>query len=74
MAAFSKGKNVYMKNLKPGELIHMYFALHNVSSVLGFTSVITVLCANTIILWVYPTASKRGPVEIIRFISTTFNI
>ena len=32
---------------------------------------ITVVCAKTRIIWVFPTASKRTPVRIIRFILTT---
>ena len=34
---------------------------------------LNVVCAKTIILWVFNTASKLSPVHIIRFIPTTLN-
>ena len=58
---------------QPGELIHIDFALYNVTSIRGFTSMLTVVCKNTIMLWLLPTAPKRSPVRIIGFILTTLN-
>ena len=55
---FPKGTTVDTSNLKPGELIHMEFSLYNVTSICGFTSMITVVCAKTIMLWVFPTVYK----------------
>ena len=71
MTTFPKGTTVDTGNLQPGELIHMEFDFYNVTSIRGFTSMLTVVCANTRILWVLPTASKLAPVRIIRFILTT---
>ena len=34
---------------------------------------LAVLCANTRMLWVFPTESKRSPSRIIHFILTTLN-
>ena len=44
---------------------------HNVTSIHGFTSIITVVCSKTRMLWVFQTAPKRAPVRIIRLIMTT---
>ena len=57
--------------LHPRELVHMEFAFYNVTSIRGFTFMIIVVCANTRILWAFPTASKRAPLRIIHFILTT---
>ena len=48
----------------------MDFAFYNVNSIRGFTSMLTVFCENTRMLWVFPTVSKRSPGRIIRFILT----
>ena len=49
----------------------MEFAFYNVTSIRGFTSMLTVVFAKTRMLWIFPTASKIEPVLIIRFILTT---
>ena len=51
----------------------MDFAVYNITFIRGFNLIITVVCAKTRILWVFPTASKRSPVRIIIFILTTLN-
>ena len=71
MTNFNKGKTVNTSNLQPGELIHMDFDFYNVTYIHGFISMLTVVCANTRMLWVLPTASKRAPVHIVCFIMTT---
>ena len=58
-------------NLQPGELIHIDFAFYNVTSIPGFTSISTVVCTKTIMIWVFPIASWLSPVHIIHFILTT---
>ena len=63
----------FKTQLQPGELLHMDFAFYNVTLVLGFTSMITVVCEKTIIIWFFPTSSKISPVCIIFFILATFN-
>ena len=67
----TKGTTIDTNNIQPGELIHMDFDFYNVISIRGFTSMITVVCAKTITIWVFHTASKRDPVHIIFFILTT---
>ena len=73
IANFPKCSTVDTTNLQPVELIHMDFALYNVTSILGFTSIISVVCENKIMLWLFPTSSKIYPVKIIWFVLTTFN-
>ena len=71
MKTINKITTVNTSNRQPVELVNMEFAFHNVTSIHGFTSMITVVCAKTIILWVFPTLSKRAPVRIICFIMKT---
>ena len=63
--------NVDITKLQTGELICVDFALYNVTSFYGFTSVFTIVCARIIMFLVFLTASKRSPVLIIRFVPTT---
>ena len=46
----------------------MEFAFYNVTSIRGFTFMLTVVCTTTRIRWAFPTASKIASVRIIRFI------
>ena len=48
-------------NLKPGELIQIDFDFYNVTSVCGFTSMLTIVCAKTRLIWVFTTTSKQSP-------------
>ena len=73
MIIIKKGTKFDIINLQPGELIHMDFVFYNGTYIRGFTSILIVVCANTRMLWVLPTASKRVPVRIIRFTLTTLN-
>ena len=70
MTTITKGTTVDTSNFHPGELIHMDFAICNVISIRGFTSMLTVVCEMTRMLWVFATAPKRAPVRIIRLILT----
>ena len=54
-----------MNNLQPGELIHMDFDFYIVTYICGFTSIITVFCAKTRMLWIFPTVYKQAHVRII---------
>ena len=71
MTNFPKGTTVVTTNLQPGELIHLDFAFYNVNYIWFSTYILTVLSKNIRIMWVFPTASKRSPVRIIRLILTT---
>ena len=70
---FPKGKTVDTTNLQPVEIIHINFAFYNVTSIRYFTSIITIVCANTITICILPTLSKKFPVYIICFIFTILN-
>ena len=48
---FPKGITIDTTNLQPGEIIHVDFSFYNVTSAKCFTSIITVVCAKTIMLW-----------------------
>ena len=73
MITFPKVKTVKTSKLQPGELIHTEFDFYNVTTICGLTSMITVVCANTRMLWVLPTVTKKTPFRIIQFILTTLN-
>ena len=49
----------------------MDFAFYTVTSIHGFTSMLTVVCAKNRMLWVLPNASKISPVCIIHLMMTT---
>ena len=73
MTTSPKGKTVDTSNLQPGEINHMEFYFYSVIYIRGFTSIITVVCANTRMIWALSTTHKRAPVYIIHFILTTLN-
>ena len=73
MTTFPKVTTVDTTNLQPGDLSHMEFAFCNVTSVRGFTSILTGVFSNNIMIWLFHTASKLSPVRIILFILTTLN-
>ena len=50
MTTLHKNKTFDTTNLQPGELIHVYLAFYNVNYIWGFTSMLTVLCENTLML------------------------
>ena len=58
MITFPKVKTFDTTDLLSGELIQTDFAFYNVTSIRGFTSMITVVCGNTRMIWVLHTASK----------------
>ena len=61
MTNFPKGTTVDTNNLQSGELIHMDFALFNVTSIRGFNYMPTIFCEKTRMLWLFPTESKQAP-------------
>ena len=50
MKTFPKGKTVDTTNLQQVELVHVDLYFYNVTSICGFTSILTVVCAKTIII------------------------
>ena len=71
ITTINKGTTVDSSNLQPGERFHMDFAFYNVTSVCCFTSMLTLVCEKTRMLWALPTSSKIFHVRIICFIMTT---
>ena len=72
MTTLPKRTNVDTTNLESGEFIHMDFDFYNMKSIQGFTSMRTVMCAKTIMIWVFTTESKKSQLRTICFILTTF--
>ena len=70
MTDLTKGKTVDTTNLQPGEIIYIDFAFYNVTSTCGLTSILTDVCSNTRMLWVFTNATKKSTVCIIHFILT----
>ena len=73
MTIFPKATTVDTSNLQTVELIHVYFLFYNITSIRGFTSMLTFFCSNTRMLWLLSIAPKRSPVRIILFILKIFN-
>ena len=65
------GTTFYTSNLQPGEIIHMDFVFYNVTSIIGLNYILTIVCANNIILWVFHNTSRQSPGRIIHFFLTT---
>ena len=72
MKMFSKGTTVDTTKLQPQEITHMDFMFYNMTSIQEFTSMLTVFCANTIIIWLFLTAPSLSLIHIICFIRKTF--
>ena len=73
MTNYAKMTTVDINNIQPRELIYIELALYNVNSIHVLTSLLTVVCAKTRMIWIFPIASKISPVYITRFILTTLN-
>ena len=73
MKILHNGANVYTDNLQLVEILHPNLAFYNVTSIHGFTLMLNVVCANTIIIWISTTASKKELIRIIIFILKTLN-
>ena len=71
MTTINKGTTVDTSKLQPGDFFHMDFAFYNITSIRIFASMLKVVCAKTIMIWVFPTEPKRSPVSIILLILTT---
>ena len=69
MTDLTKGKKQLIQIT--GEIIHMDFAFYNVTSIRGLSFIITAVCSNTRMLWVFINAPKQSTVCIICFILTT---
>ena len=73
MKTLPRSTTVDTTKLQPVELIHINFALYIVTSIRGFTAMLTALCEINRMLLVFTTEYKRSPFRIICFIQTPFN-
>jgi hypothetical protein len=53
-----------------GQLLHVDFSFWNIVSIRGFTSLLSVVDGKDRMLWNFPTASKRPPLQILDFLFT----
>ena len=67
-----KVTTVDTSNLQPGEIIHMNLKFYNVTTIPGLNSMLTVVFAKNIMIWVFSTAPNQDSVRIIRFILIKF--
>jgi len=51
-----------------GQLLHLDFSFWNVVSIRGFTSLLSVIDSKDQMLWNFPTASKRTPLQILDYL------
>jgi hypothetical protein len=65
-----KGKVSSYRLTKNGHLLQIDFSFWNVTSVHGFSSLLSVIDGKDHMLWVFPTASKYLPVDLLNFIFT----
>jgi hypothetical protein len=62
-----KGTTLPTSHLTHGEYLHMDFAFWNIPSLRGFTSMLVIIDASTRMLWLFCTASKTPPMQIIQY-------
>ncbi len=62
-----KVKQTLCPSTVKGELLHIDFSFWNVTSVRGFSSLLSIIDGSTRMLWNFPTASKRVPLTILEF-------
>ncbi len=63
-----KGHTVDTTHLRRGELLHIDFAFWDITSLRGFTSMLSIIDAKTRMLWLFCTASKGSPIHIIEYL------
>ena len=73
MKIFLKGKTVDTTKLQLVGILHPDFEFYNITSIYGFVSIITFVCAKTRIIWSFFSASKQSPVITVRFIPATLD-
>ena len=71
MTTINKVTTVDTSKLQPVELVNMDVFFYNVTFIRGFTSMLTIVCEKTIIIWLFSTASKRKSLRIILCNMTT---
>ena len=59
------------RNLTPGQMLYMDFCFYRTVSIRGYTAYLSVTCFVTGYSFVFPTRSKRPPLDIIRWLIET---
>jgi hypothetical protein len=68
-----KVKATLSKLTRRGELLHIDFSFWNVTSLRGFTSLLSIIDGKDRMLWNFPTASKRVPLDILDYFFGALN-
>ena len=67
----NRGPTTGISNIFPGFMLQMYFAFFNVEIIRGFTSTFVAIRSSTSLPFVFPSRSKRPPLDNLKFIVTT---
>jgi hypothetical protein len=65
-----KSKVSTYKLTRQGQLIQIDISFWNVTSIRGFSSLLSVIDGKDRMLWMFPTANKRPPLELLEFVFT----
>ena len=66
----SRGLTTDVSKFAPGFMLQMDFSFFNIESIRGFTSTCVAICSDTSYPFVFPSRSKRLPLDILKFIFT----
>lgn len=66
-----RGQLTDVSTLEPFKRLHMDFAFYSVTSIRGFTSNLTIVCASTSYPFAFPTKSKSSPLDLVRWFIET---
>lgn len=67
-----RGKLTDVSLLPPFQRIHVDFQFFGIVSLRGYSAALTVVCTSTSYIFTYPTKSKSTPLQLIRWLITTF--
>ena len=68
-----RGPITDVSNFDPGFMLQMNFEFFTIESICGFTSIFAAICYATSYPFGFPSRSKCAPIEILKFIVTTFS-
>ena len=70
-AKISRGKTIDVSKFATGFILQIDFAFFNAESIREFTSTFESICSDTLCPFVFPSRSKRPPLDILKFIVAT---
>jgi hypothetical protein len=63
----SRSKATSYKLSTHGQLLHLDFSFWNITSIRGFSSLLSIIDGKDRMLWNFPTASKSAPISILEY-------